>query len=156
MGDVKYILQPDGTTILAKNCPMSEYRDFCPLINSAITCAGYTNRAGYGNPYFENCCADTNPSGVGKMDPLGGTELSYIALTGNSHSGKRLAYVNNVNGNLVVVRGQCRRQYISNTGLYMNSCRQSVVDTSTSSPVGCDTSFEFASYMGSLLADFPL
>ncbi|MCL1892065.1 MAG: hypothetical protein FWF97_02085 [Alphaproteobacteria bacterium] len=151
-GDVQYLLQADNTTILAKNCPMSGFRDFCPLIVSKVpdVCGNdkeYRNRPGWGDAYLENCCTtddfvyptcfsaggysactnppDRPPNAVCKADAFGGNETSFINIIRKTHRGRRMVYVNKEsNGQLTIVRGLCRRMYGDKGTMNMDSCQQ--------------------------------
>jgi len=171
-GNVGYYLQPDGTTILAKDCPMSGFRDFCPLINSKVICPNFHYRPGWGDAYYESCCTDewtsgscppiTTGFGAGKACPLGGNEYSFMAVQGGSNRGTRMVFIDNIGGQLIVAKGKCRRPYDNEVGTKgIDMCRQGAENLSAQTNPYLEqctggTQFNVSPYYDRWLSDFPL
>jgi hypothetical protein len=148
-GDVKYLL--DNGSIMAQDCPMSGFRDDCPLINNKVTCSDYTNRTGYGAAYIEDCCSDQNNS-TNKSDPLGGKETSFIQ--GKAYPGVRIVFIQyGADNTLIINKGQCRRPYS-----YYNPqaiCRQRAREW-VASFLDCTSGLQLNSNVTKYMKDFPL
>jgi len=182
-GDVGYYLQTDGVTVLAKNCPMSGFHDFCPLIRNNISCTGYNDRPGWGNSYLENCCVDSSHSQASSKNKAQaindiGMEYPFMNVFSRSILGVRMAYVKEENGQLIVSRGTCRRPYINDycnpatqcgmsilgtvceppafTCVPIDSCKQGANDNNGNPASDCQTGLQFNSYRNNYLSDFPL
>ena len=156
-GNVEYVLQGDGTTILAVDCPMSGFRDSCALVYSkVVTCSGFQNRTGWGDAYFEDCCSDA--FGPSKAKPMGGTEYPQMAVQGGSNIGSRIVFITITNGQLKVVKGKCRRKYANSNGFKnIDTCRQGALDTSTTTVNDtCSGGWQLSTFSSDWLSDFPI